>query len=226
MVITTALLIPALKQFQTSAGKITKVEHVNIVKGDIEIFEREMKKYATDEEIKIIRERSEGICSVIGVSMEDLYACYNVECAMNPFNCNVNSKGDTVAVGPIQITKVGSESIVPFEEIKSWVRSRNIKAIMLMTDYYLTTKNKNIRNVDDLYLLIFAPNSIGTKSNVVYKGNTQSYKQNSGLDGWVEENNKIIRLDKDKRITKSEISAFIKYKKQKLFQDYGTHLIY
>ncbi len=97
---------------------------------------------------------------------------------------------------------------------------------MLMTDYYLTTKNKNIRNVDDLYLLIFAPNSIGTKSNVVYKGNTQSYKQNSGLDGWVEENNKIIRLDKDKRITKSEISAFIKYKKQKLFQDYGTHLIY
>ena len=210
MVITTALLIPALKQFQTSAGKITKVEHVNIVKGDIEIFEREMKKYATDEEIKIIRERSEGICSVIGVSMEDLYACYNVECAMNPFNCNVNSKGDTVAVGPIQITKVGSEGIVPFEEIKSWVRSRNIKAIMLMTDYYLTTKNKNIR----------------TKSNVVYKGNTQSYKQNSGLDGWVEENNKIIRLDKDKRITKSEISAFIKYKKQKLFQDYGTHLIY
>ena len=221
-----ALLIPALKQFQTSAGKEVKREYVPIVVGNTSIFEKEMKKYATDAEIKIIRDRSISIAEVMGITLEDLYSCYNVECAMNPFNCNVNSKGDTVAVGPIQITKVGAENVVDFETIKSWVKTRNIKAIMWMTDYYLTTKNKNVKNVNDLYLLIFAPSSIGSKSDVVYKGNTQSYAQNAGLDGWVEEKDRIIRMDKDKKITKSEIFAFIKFKKQKLFQDYGTHIIF
>lgn len=176
-----------------------------------------MRLYASEKEIELIRNRSRSIADRLGVNIVDLYACYNVECDMNPYNCFVNEKGDTVACGLIQLTRVGLEGIVEFDLVKKWIREKKLKELLILTDYYLTTKRQEVHNVNDLYLLIFAPSKIGCKSNVLYSGkNSSSYIQNSGLDGWVREGNRIVKLHKDFKITKDEVYNFIEYKKNKL----------
>lgn len=184
----------------------------------IRIYESEIRRHTTAGEFEIIRDSTRATAARIGSTPVAIYEAAYLECGLNPFRV----RDDRVAAGWIQFTRVGLRGLgVSLEQVISACQRRDAALIMRLTDQYLCRKadrlpaGVSLRNTIDLYLAIFAPAHVGADPDrVVYAGfSNPAYYKNSGLDGWKVENGKIVRGEKDGKITAEEIHFCLERKK-------------
>ena len=184
----------------------------------IRIYENEIRRHTTPQEFQIVRDSTAAIAARIGSTPLAIYETAYLECGLNPFRV----RDDRVAAGWIQFTRVGLSGLgISLEQVIAGCQSRDAAFIMRLTDEYLCRKadrlpqGASLLNTIDLYLAVFAPAHIGADPDrVVYAGfSNPAYYKNSGLDGWKVENGKIVRGEKDGKITAEEIHFCLERKK-------------
>lgn len=184
----------------------------------IRLYEAEIRRHTTPEEFEIVKTETARTAERIGSTPLAIYETAWLECGLNPFRV----RDDRVAAGWIQFTRVGLRGLgVSLEQVITACQSRDAALIMRLTDEYLCRKadrlppGASLRNTIDLYLAVFAPAHIGADPDrVVYAGfSNPAYYKNSGLDGWKVEGGKIVRGEKDGKITAEEIHFCLERKK-------------
>lgn len=188
-------------------------------------YEAEIRKHTDGFEFDVLRRETDATAVAIGSTPLAIYETAYLECGLNPFRV----RDDGVAAGWIQFTRAGLSGLVidgnryTLEQVRAACRARDIRLIMRLTDAYLKRKHERaggvpLNNGIDLYLAVFAPAHIGAPpERVVYAGRgNPAYDLNSGLDGWVVENGKIVRGSRDGRITVFEIYLCLERKKSML----------
>jgi len=190
----------------------------------IRIYESEIRRHTTAGEFEIVRDSTRATSARIGSTPVAIYEAAYLECGLNPFRV----RDDRVAAGWIQFTSVGLRgSGLSLERVIAACQDRDAALIMRLTDQYLRRKadrlpaGVSLRNTIDLYLAIFAPAHIGADpGKVVYAGfQNPAYYKNSGLDGWTVDGGKIVRGQKDGRITAFEIYLCLERKKALLLKN-------
>jgi len=190
----------------------------------IRIYESEIRRHTTAGEFEIIRDSTRATAARIGSTPVAIYEAAYLECGLNPFRV----RDDRVAAGWIQFTRVGLRgSGLSLERVIAACQERDAALIMRLTDQYLRRKadrlpaGVSLQNTIDLYLAIFAPAHIGADpGKVVYAGfQNPAYYKNSGLDGWTVDGGKIVRGQKDGRITAFEIYLCLERKKALLLKN-------
>lgn len=184
----------------------------------VEAYEREIRKHTTAAEFDALKRRTAEIAARINSRPIAIYETAWLECSLNPFRV----RDDRVAAGWIQFTKAGVSGLgVSMQDVFEYCRSRNISAMMDLTERYLVRAweragRPDMANTIDLYLAVFAPAHIGKDAAaVVYQGfSNPAYYKNSGLDGWTVDGGKIVRGRKDGRITVGEIYLCLERKKR------------
>lgn len=176
-------------------------------------YEREIREHTTPAEFDTLRRRTAEIAAKINSTPAAIYETAWLECGLNPFRV----RDDKVAAGWIQFTRAGLSGLgVSLEAVIHSCKSRDISTIMNLTEAYLTRKCRgDMRNTIDLYLAVFAPAHIGKAPHaVVYAGfENPAYYKNAGLDGWTTDGGKIVRGQRDGRITVGEIWLCLERKK-------------
>lgn len=176
-------------------------------------YEREIRTHTTPAEFDTLRRRTAEIAAKINSTPAAIYETAWLECGLNPFRV----RDDKVAAGWIQFTRAGLSGLgVSLETVIHSCKSRDISTIMNLTEAYLTRKCRgDMRNTIDLYLAVFAPAHIGKAYQaVVYAGfENPAYYKNAGLDGWITDGGKIVRGQRDGRITVGEIWLCLERKK-------------
>lgn len=184
----------------------------------IRLYEAEIRRHTTPEEFEIVKTQTAITAARIGSTPLAIYETAWLECGLNPFRV----RDDRVAAGWIQFTRVGLSGLgISLEQVIAGCQSRDAAFIMRLTDEYLCRKadrlpqGASLLNTIDLYLAVFAPAHIGADPDrVVYAGfSNPAYYKNSGLDGWKVENGKIVRGEKDGKITAEEIHFCLERKK-------------
>lgn len=193
----------------------------------IQAYENELKRHVGESEFEIIKNETRKTAAAIGCSPLAIYEVAYSECGLNPFAANVNERGDTVAFGWIQFTSAGCLGTnvdgreITMREVKSWGRTRNLLAMMEATRSYLV-KRKGTNDLFDaveVYTAVFAPGMIGLQEDAVLYSVSGSfpkaYWQNVCLDGYGEENGKILHCEKyrDGKITKKDMRLHLSLKK-------------
>lgn len=187
----------------------------------IAVYEAEIRKHTSPEEFALVQTWTDSTARRIGSTKIAIYEAAYLECGLDPFRV----RRDGVAAGWIQFTRVGLQGLgASLEDVVFACRARDTEKIMRLTDAYLTKQagripeGASLRNTIDLYLAIFAPAHIGKDGEaVVYAGrNNPAYVLNSGLDGWGLEGSKIVRGQKDGKITVREIWLCLERKKRLL----------
>lgn len=184
----------------------------------IRLYEAEIRRHTTPPEFEIVKTETARTAERIGSTPLAIYEAAWLECGLNPFRV----RDDHVAAGWIQFTRVGLRGLgVSLEQVIAACQRRDAALIMRLTDQYLTRKasrlpeGATLQNTIDLYLAVFAPAHVGAEPDrVVYAGfSNPAYYKNSGLDGWKVENGKIVRGEKDGKITAEEIHFCLERKK-------------
>lgn len=196
--------------------------------GLIEIYERKIAEHCKGDQLQIIRDSTRAIAARIGSTPRAIYETALLECGLKWWRV----RDDQIAAGWIQFTNAGLEGLgVSKQQVISACNSRSDAAcsfIMHLTGLYLERKAKRMPeyatliNTIDLYLAVFAPIGIGKGTDfVVYSGfSNPAYYNNSGLDGWWVENDKILRAQsaRDGKITIFEIWCALESKRAKLIK--------
>lgn len=189
----------------------------------IAIYEDEIRRHTTPAEFKVVQDSTRGTAARIGSTPLAIYEAAFLECGLKPFEV----RSDQVAAGWIQITNAGCARLgFTKAQVIEACRRRDIGFVMATADTYLChraariPRGTSLVNTIDLYLAIFAPAHIGADAQkVVYAGfSNPAYYKNSGLDGWRLENGKIVRGEKDGKITAFEIFLCLERKKAILFK--------
>lgn len=192
----------------------------------VALYEARLKEKLDPYEFQVLTARTAETAAKINSTPLAIYETALLECGLNPFRV----RDDKVAAGWIQFTRSGLNGLgVPIQQVFTACEKRDIKFIMDLTERYLTRKWENsgkpdMRATIDLYLAVFAPAHIGTSpEKVVYSGyDNPSYYKNSGLDGWYQDQGKIIRKQSacDGKITVWEIYLALKSKKAVLIREF------
>ncbi len=197
----------------------------------VSMYEEELKKHTTEAEFQITKEETAHMAFDVKSSPLAIYEVNYSECGMNPFAVNINEFGDTVAVGWIQLTRAGIIGVhvggkqVTWSEVKSWVPSRNIRAMMEASRQYLITRaaGRPLPTSTHVYIAVFAPSFIGySDSQTLYSISSwpQAYIQNKGLDGYGLIGDKIAkgRMFMDGKITVQDMRLHLALKKAKFLK--------
>jgi hypothetical protein len=197
----------------------------------VSIYEQELKKHTSEYEFQITKEETAHMAFDVKSSPLAIYEVNYSECGMNPFAVNINEFGDTVAVGWIQLTTNGIKDIkvdghdITWKEVKSWVPTRNIRAMMEASRQYLITRaaGRPLPTSTDVYIAVFAPSFIGySDAQTLYSISSwpQAYIQNKGLDGYGLVGDKIVkgRMFMDGKITVQDMRLHLALKKAKFLK--------
>ena len=186
------------------------------------LYEARIRQHCDSYEAAIVIQRTVETAAKINSTPLAIYEAALLECGLNPFDFNKDKvTGKIIAAGWIQFTRIGCQGLgVTMPQVIAACNRRDIHFIMDLTERYLIRKweqagKPDMRNTIDLYLAIFAPAHIGAKPDkVVYAGfNNAAYYKNSGLDGWYQDNGKIMRGRKDGKIEIWEIYLCLERKK-------------
>lgn len=161
---------------------------------------------------------------------------YESECGMNPFACNVNENGDTVAAGPIQFTRVGIGGLelngvtATMRRVKDAVISKDLRYLIELQCVYLrrAAGGRPLRRSCDVYTAVFMPSFIGKPDNTVLACSAcdrpDFYFENApALDGYRLDGDKILKSPRyrDGKITINDLSLALTYKKAAVVKQWG-----
>lgn len=195
----------------------------------LSMYETELKRHVSESEFQIVKQETERLAHEIQSSPLALYeVCYS-ECGLDPFACNVDDRtGDTVAVGWIQFTRAGIKQVfvqgqqITWPQVKSWVKSRNLAAMMEATRSYMTGRanGRALPTSTDIYIAVFAPAFVGygdDKTLYSISSWPAAYYDNKGLDGYGLVNGKIVKgaAFMDGKITVQDMRLHLALKKSK-----------
>jgi hypothetical protein len=183
----------------------------------VALYEARIRQHCDSYEANVVIQRTAETAAKINSTPLAIYESALLECGLNPLRV----RDDRVAAGWIQFTRVGCSGLgVTMPQVIAACNRRDIHFIMDLTEKYLIRKweqagRPDMRNTIDLYLAIFSPANIGaTPEKVIYAGfSNPAYYKNSGLDGWYQDGDRIMRGAKDGRITGWEIYLCLERKK-------------
>ena len=196
----------------------------------ISMYEQELKRNVSESEFDIVKRETARMAYEIQASPLAIYEVAYSECRMNPFAVNIKN-GDTVAVGWIQLTRAGINQInidgrpVSWKQIKSWIASRNVVAMMEASRQYMITRAKGraLPTSTDVYIAVFAPGFIGySDEQTLYSKASwpQAYYENRGMDGYGLVGDKIIKGSAfiDGKITVQDMRLHLALNKSKFLK--------
>lgn len=195
----------------------------------LSMYETELKRHVSESEFQLVKQETEHLAYDLQSSPLAMYeVCYS-ECGLDPFACNVDDRtGDTVAVGWIQFTRAGIKQVfvqgqqITWPQVKSWVKSRNLLAMMEATRSYMTGRanGRTLATSTDIYIAVFAPAFVGygdDKTLYSISSWPAAYYDNKGLDGYALINGKIVKgaAFMDGKITVQDMRLHLAMKKSK-----------
>lgn len=183
----------------------------------LSLYEARIREHCDTYEASVVIRRTAETAAKIKSTPLAIYEAALLECGLNPFRV----RDDKVAAGWIQFTRAGCAGLgITMPQVIAACNRRDIHFIMDLTERYLVRKweqagRPDMRNTIDLYLAIFAPAHIAASpEKVVYAGfGNKAYDLNSGLDGWYQEDGRIMRGAKDGKIQVWEIYLCLERKK-------------
>ena len=186
------------------------------------LYEARIREHCDSYEANVVIRRTAETAAKINSTPLAIYEAALLECGLNPFRV----RDDRSAAGWSHFPRIGCQGLgVTMPHVIAACNRRDVVFIMDLTEKYLIRKweqagRPDMRNTIDLYLAIFAPAHIGAKPDkVVYAGfNNAAYYKNSGLDGWYQDNGKIMRGRKDGKIEIWEIYLCLERKKGMLLK--------
>lgn len=198
----------------------------------LSMYEIELKRHVSESEFQIVKQETEHLAHDLKSSPLAIYeVCYS-ECGLNPFSCNVDDlTGDTVAVGWIQFTRAGIKQVfvqgqqITWPQVKSWVKSRNLAAMMEATRSYMTGRanGRPLPTSTEVYITVFAPAFVSygdDKTLYSISSWPAAYYDNKGLDGYGLVNGKIVKgaVFVDGKITVKDMRLHLAMKKSKFLK--------
>lgn len=162
---------------------------------------------------------------------------YESECGMNPFACNINEKGDTIAAGAIQFTRAGVSGLqldgVPatMRRVKDAIRSRDLSYLLALQSVYMrrAANGRPLKRSCDVYTAVFMPAYVGMPDETVLACSTCArpdfYFENApALDGYKLSGDKILKSPRyaDGKITIFDLSLALAYKKAGVVKMFGN----
>ena len=195
----------------------------------VKCFENELSKNLAGEQMQILVKWTDKIAQDCGSNRLAIYEVYNSECALNPFAVNVNTKGDTVACGVIQFTRVGISGLsVSYRQVKDAVIKKDLEFLMTLAHAYMVRASQGVRLPDaaSVYTAVFMPSFVGGDMNTVLASLRSShpylYLENIGLDGHYLDGQKIMTSPKarDGKITIHDLHLHLELKKSQLLKKF------
>ena len=179
-------------------------------------YEMEIQKHITPKQLDTLRAYTIATAQALGCHPIRIYECALLENGLKPFRV----RDDEIAAGWIQFTRRGLKSSgVTLEQVIAACRDKRITPIMALTDFYLKKRRieagRPLVSMLDVYMAIFSPAKVNSDLDAtLYEGRgTPAYDKNKGLDGWRLEGEKIVRGERDGKITKREVFYCLEYKR-------------
>lgn len=194
-----------------------------------------LRRNTTDAEYQKLMVTTDALAKRYGSTTLNFLEVYESECALNPYACYTNEKGDTTAAGQIQFTATGISGLsvdsvkATMEAVRRAIRARDMEYLCkLEIEYFnaVVPKGKQLLRPCDVYTAVFMPAYIGAPDDTVIASedgkNPEYYNRNCApLDGWEIRNGIILhgRQYRDGKITIKDLSTALAYRKALLLKN-------